>query len=191
MRLLRYTIPVSLGLHLMALLALRAEPVADLRVHWGETSVEIDLAPSPEILDAAPLDPEVPDVVEQPPEEPEPEDIPLPEPPLPEPLPAPPPSPPVEIDAGLEEATALEGNEPPLYPAGARRRSAEGQLTLRLKIDDRGQVVEATVAISSGVEAFDKAALKALSTWKFNPARKGNRPVASELLIPVEFRMKD
>lgn len=191
MNLLRYTIPVSILLHLGLLVALRAEPAADLMIHWGESSVEIEIAPAADVPEAPPVELPAPDPIEELPVEPVPEDIAVPVNPPPEPPPAAPSTPQEEEEVGLEEATALEGNEPPLYPSGPRRRNLEGRLTLRLSIDETGKVVDAVVAESSGVESFDKAALKALSTWSFNPARMGQRTVPSELLVPVEFKLKD
>lgn len=208
---LRYTLAISVGAHLAPLLvfaSVAAPP--DLEIRMGEVAVEVEWLPAPEPLpEPAKEEPEPLPVTEPIPELPDPAEfeVPLEEPvvePLPQTIkepdsppqpdqeipPAPPSPNPVEHE-GLEEAMALEGNLPPPYPAQARRRGQEGRVVIRLTIGEDGVVRGASVETGSGNSAFDEAALKALCAWKFSPERRWGKAVVSELLVPVEFRLKD
>lgn len=78
----------------------------------------------------------------------------------------------------------------PRYPALARRMGQQGTVKLRLTIDRDGSVDRAEVAASSGFPMLDQAALRAARAWRFEPARREGRPVAAELVQPVEFHLR-
>ena len=59
----------------------------------------------------------------------------------------------------------------PPYPASERRKGREGRVMLSLLVDTFGHVQEAQVRETSGSEAFDDSALKAVKRWRFAPAR--------------------
>ena len=59
----------------------------------------------------------------------------------------------------------------PAYPPSERRKGTQGRVVLSLLVDNLGQVRQVQVRESSGVEAFDASALKAVKRWKFSPAR--------------------
>ncbi|MDO8298480.1 energy transducer TonB [Lacisediminimonas sp.] len=42
----------------------------------------------------------------------------------------------------------------------------------------------------SGFELLDRAAVMAVSRWKFVPARQGADPVGAWVLVPVNFKLK-
>jgi TonB family protein len=54
-------------------------------------------------------------------------------------------------------------------------------------VDDKGRIVKARVIQS--VPGLDEAALDAAKKWQFEPARKGGKPVATILHMPVAFRI--
>ena len=65
----------------------------------------------------------------------------------------------------------------PRYPDPARILRMEGAVVLSATIDASGRVVD--VAIEKGVGPFlDRAAIEAVSRWRYVPARIGARPVA-------------
>ncbi|MEO3473283.1 energy transducer TonB [Roseomonas sp. CAU 1739] len=82
-------------------------------------------------------------------------------------------------------------NNPPDYPADARRRGEEGVVRLALQIDADGRVTMAEVAISSGYPALDRAAVEAARRWRFRPATRVGMPVAATLSTAVHFRLSD
>ena len=93
--------------------------------------------------------------------------------------------------AALIEAVPLAGeNPPPLYPRLARQRGWEGLVALRVRVSAAGEVLEAWVEQSSGHGVLDQAALNAVQSWRFRPAREGVRAVAGVARVPIEFRLR-
>jgi protein TonB len=43
---------------------------------------------------------------------------------------------------------------------------------------------------SAGHQDLDEAAVEAVRRWRFEPARRGNRPMAVWVLIPVTFKLE-
>ena len=54
-----------------------------------------------------------------------------------------------------------------------------------------GKVGRIWVKNSSGYEILDRSALKTVKDWSFIPARFGNIPVKSTVIVPVTFKLKD
>lgn len=88
-------------------------------------------------------------------------------------------------------ADAGHRNNPPDYPAEARRRGEEGVVRLSLRIGPDGQVTAAEVETSSGFPALDRAAVEAARRWRFRPATRAGTPVAATLPTAVHFRLSD
>jgi periplasmic protein TonB len=80
-------------------------------------------------------------------------------------------------------------NPPPRYPIVARRNGEEGAVTLRVRVTVDGRAATVTVEQSSGSPSLDRAALEAVRTWRFVPARSGADPVEAWVLVPVVFRL--
>jgi len=79
----------------------------------------------------------------------------------------------------------------PSYPESARREGHEGRVLLRVLVDDQGRTETVEINDSSGSAALDRAAAEAIQRWLFHPARYDDRPIASWLRIPIEFRLAD
>lgn len=91
----------------------------------------------------------------------------------------------------LIEAIPLAGeNPPPIYPRLARQRGWEGLVALRVRVSATGEVLEVWVEHSSGHGVLDQAALTAVKSWRFRPARDGVRAVAGVARVPIEFRLR-
>lgn len=76
------------------------------------------------------------------------------------------------------------------YPAWAVRQGWEGTTTLALEILPNGNVGRTMVMKSSGRGILDKAALKAVTGWTFQPAMKNGKPIVSCIQVPVSFELK-
>lgn len=74
------------------------------------------------------------------------------------------------------------------YPAPALTAHAEGVVKLRLDISVRGTVTSAFVLQAAGM-GLDEAARQAALAFRFEPALRGGRPVASRILYAYEFRI--
>ena len=72
-----------------------------------------------------------------------------------------------------------------LYPREAREEGAR-KVVLAIFIDEDGSV--ARVRLRDALPAaFERAAVDAFATARFNPGRMGNTPVKSRMLVQVEF----
>ena len=78
----------------------------------------------------------------------------------------------------------------PSYPASARRLGVQGTTLLKVHVLIDGAVGEVVVQESAGHIDLDQAAADAVRRWRFDPARRGNEPVAMWVLLPVEFRLR-
>ena len=78
----------------------------------------------------------------------------------------------------------------PGYPATARRLGIQGTTMLRVHVLIDGRVGDVVVQETAGHPDLDQAAADAVRRWRFDPARRGNDPVAMWVLLPVEFRLK-
>ncbi len=61
---------------------------------------------------------------------------------------------------------------------------------LRVHVLVDGRVGDVVVQETAGHPDLDQAAAEAVRRWRFDPARRGNDPVAMWVLLPVEFRLK-
>lgn len=109
-----------------------------------------------------------------------------------------PPAPPTQFtgppapEEPLIEARIRDNNSPvPDYPEDSRRKKEEGLVYLRLRVNARGKVESVEIERSSGFEALDEAASKAVIRWEFEPAHRGTAQVSSVVTLPVRFRIDD
>jgi len=77
----------------------------------------------------------------------------------------------------------------PSYPATARQARIEGTVRLLVHVLADGRVEEIRVEASAGHPDLDRAATDAVRQWRFDPARKGTEPIASWVILPVEFHL--
>jgi len=78
-------------------------------------------------------------------------------------------------------------NPPPKYPADALRNKVEGLVLLRVGVNAEGRVESLWITKGSGNDSLDKAAEKAVRSWRFHPARAGAFAMACEVEVPIEF----
>ena len=77
----------------------------------------------------------------------------------------------------------------PHYPEAARREGVEGTVTLRFEVLASGKVGTVQVQKSAGRTDMDRAAVEAIRTWLFEPARRGKEAVAVWVTLPVRFEL--
>lgn len=121
-----------------------------------------------------------------PPVPPAPRGMAVPPPPA-APAPPPPPTPAVAVLQPGAVDQASRALHPPRYPAEALKEGKTGITVLVVDIDARGGVTGTRVERSSGDARLDGAAQEAAAKWRFTPAMKQGRPVASKVRVPVEF----
>ena len=74
----------------------------------------------------------------------------------------------------------------PQYPDQARAANIEGKIRIEVTINPEGDVVEARIVQGLG-HGLDEAALVAMKRTKFHPSTKCGKPVATTIVIPVNF----
>lgn len=78
-------------------------------------------------------------------------------------------------------------NPKPKYPSTATSRGWEGTVRLLVSVSAEGDSEEVTVQHSSGHDVLDEAAIEAVERWKFIPAKRGETPVSSSVVVPINF----
>ncbi len=76
------------------------------------------------------------------------------------------------------------------YPLSARRAGLEGQVTLRLLIDEKGIPQRADLQQSSGHAKLDEAARAAAMRALFKPHVEDGQPLPVYALVPISFSLK-
>ncbi|MCJ7684226.1 MAG: energy transducer TonB [Desulfobacteraceae bacterium] len=89
-----------------------------------------------------------------------------------------------------EARPAYKDNPRPQYPKLARRRGYEGTVVLEVLVDETGRVKDLRILTSSGHAALDKAALKSVNGWLFEPGMVGDEKVDMWVRVPVRFELR-
>jgi len=90
---------------------------------------------------------------------------------------------------GLSGPGAGSGNLPPIYPEDERLAGHEGTAIVLAVCAASGAVESVSLESSSGYPALDEAALEAVRHWTFTPQIEDGVAVASEIKVPVRFRI--
>jgi len=77
---------------------------------------------------------------------------------------------------------------PPVYPTIAVTARIEGEVALEATIDEAGAVQN--VVVRQSVPLLDRAAIEAVSKWRYSPTRLNGQPVAVIMLVRVKFTLK-
>ena len=82
-------------------------------------------------------------------------------------------------------------NPKPEYPTVAKSRGWTGKVLLRVQVSAQGTSDTVTVEQSSGHEILDESAVEAVKQWRFIPAKRGETPVASSVIVPIIFTLRN
>ncbi len=97
-------------------------------------------------------------------------------------------APPAASDPGVVTPPSLRDHPAAPYPADALRDRVEGTVGLEITVDEGGHVTDARVTQPAG-HGFDEAALAAVRTWTFEPAKRDGRPIASTIQLAFPFAL--
>jgi protein TonB len=113
----------------------------------------------------------------------------------------PPPPPPDEEDESTQIFIAYD--EPPMpvgglsvlhrhlvYPEIARKAGIEGRVILQVFIHENGSVGDIKVVQSLQVDSFDQAAINAVKSVEWIPAKQRDRVVGVWVAVPITFRLE-
>jgi len=81
---------------------------------------------------------------------------------------------------------------PPQYPERAMQRGIEGRVLVEFTISKSGAVKNAKVIAAEPKKVFNRAALKAVSQWKYNPKIENGKPVEQMgIRTIINFQLSD
>jgi protein TonB len=103
------------------------------------------------------------------------------------------------LEGGLDLAAGVSDSDPvpvvrvnPQYPPRAAERGLEGWVELNFIISVTGTVQDAEVTNSHPRNVFDRAALRAVRRWKYNPQIADGKPVERHgITVRLEFTLPD
>jgi TonB family protein len=94
-----------------------------------------------------------------------------------------------------DRSTALGSTQPivirkvePEYSEEARKAKWQGTVVLDVAVDEHGLPTDVRVTHALGL-GLDQKAMEAASKWRFKPATKDGKPVPSQALVDVDFRL--
>ncbi|VWX52878.1 energy transducer TonB [Novosphingobium sp. 9U] len=99
------------------------------------------------------------------------------------------PAPSAPIDGG-DLASQVISAKPPAYPIDARRQKVQGTVKLRLLVGPDGRVSDIQIAVSSGSQLLDNAALVAVKRWRWAPQKVNGAAVAVRGIVSIPFVLK-
>ncbi len=103
------------------------------------------------------------------------------------------------LEGGPNLGAAVSDRDPvpvvrvnPQYPPRAAERGTAGWVELRFVISTSGTVQDAEVTNSHPGNVFDRAALRAVRRWKYNPKIEDGNPVERHgVTLRLEFKLQD
>ena len=101
---------------------------------------------------------------------------------------APPPKPvkrdSIQIGGNAQESKLIRRVEP-VYPEMAKQARVQGKVTLRIAVDEEGNVSD--VSVIEGHPLLDDAAINAVRQWKYSPTFLNGKPVSVMAAVTVEL----
>lgn len=79
---------------------------------------------------------------------------------------------------------------PPVYPLVARHKRIEGWVRVKFLVTRRGAVKRVTIVEAHPAGVFDRAVLRAVSSWRFKPGTVGGQPVDTWAQSTLEFKLQ-
>jgi protein TonB len=80
----------------------------------------------------------------------------------------------------------------PVYPAHARQQKIEGYVDVEFTVSSTGRVTDPVVVDADPAGIFDRAALNAVSRFKYKPRVSGGKPVeVAGVRNRITFELED
>ena len=107
----------------------------------------------------------------------------------PSPAPAPVVTAPSKTDVSIP-ASYSASNQKPIYPNMSKRLGEQGTVVLRVLVKADGSAGEVEVKSSSNYSRLDQAAIDAVKTWRFNPAKIDGKATDEWYQVPIPFKLQ-
>lgn len=92
---------------------------------------------------------------------------------------------PLRVGGEVSRPEKISGDSP-VYPELARRAGLSGVVIVESVIDEKGKVVNARILKGLPL-GLNEAALAAVNTWKFKPAKMNRKPVKVYYVLTINF----
>ena len=93
--------------------------------------------------------------------------------------------------AGSGEVTPLVRVQP-IYPMRAQSRGIEGRVEVEFAINEYGEVSNPRIVAAEPTGIFERATLKAVSRWRYQPQIVDAKPVRrSGVRVVIEFKLEN
>lgn len=80
----------------------------------------------------------------------------------------------------------------PKYPPGMARKGAEGWVQVNFVVGKQGNVKEVVINDSSGIDGFEREAIRAIKKWKYTPAFVDGQPVEQcHNQVQMDFKLHE
>ncbi|MDD2344247.1 MAG: energy transducer TonB [Tolumonas sp.] len=96
---------------------------------------------------------------------------------------------PAPVEAPKFNAAYLS-NPAPVYPRRSRMLEEEGIVKLKVHVSAEGNALDVQLFKSSGFSRLDDAALNAVKSWRFVPAKRGDQSIEGWVIVPVSFKLR-
>lgn len=93
--------------------------------------------------------------------------------------------------AGVVRSAKLIKRVDPVYPERAKQAQITGSVTVKIHVSESGEVLHSLIVSSEPAGLFDQSAVTAIEKWKFEPAVKNGKRVASYLIQKVSFKLEN
>ena len=77
----------------------------------------------------------------------------------------------------------------PIYPSRARMMGTEGHVTVRLEVNEAGEVTKITILKSTPKGVFNNTVKRAVKRWKFRPKTINGKPVTQSGVLTINFSL--
>ncbi|HEV2488402.1 MAG TPA: TonB family protein [Candidatus Acidoferrales bacterium] len=103
-------------------------------------------------------------------------------------VPAAPANPEPEVRQGGDvQPPKLISSVPPVYPALAKQNNVEGDVKIQAEIGISGNVT--SMKVLTGPVLLRSAAMDALRHWRYAPAKLDGKPISTEYVVIIRFRL--
>ncbi len=89
--------------------------------------------------------------------------------------------------AGSVQENKLTHKVPPVYPEEAKKAGIQGQVYLKVLIDDKGAVTK--IDVVSGPKELIQASLDAVKQWTYEPTYLNGEPVAVVTDVHINYKL--
>jgi TonB family protein len=97
-------------------------------------------------------------------------------------------------DAAPSENLSYRRMFPPKYPPEAVRKQISGKVMLKVTVDEHGVPTSTevqSVTPEESARVLSDAAIAAAMQWRYSPGMKDGKPVGGQLLVPIDFMLRD